>query len=62
MWKYYFKIFTKENPEGIIVDTVATSLNAAESHILTTNHSITKIITMNKEKLEKEYKVKLMLN
>lgn len=53
MWKYYFKIFTKENPEGIIVDTVATSLNAAESHILTNNHSITKIITMNKEKVGK---------
>lgn len=53
MWKYYFKIFTKENPEGIIVDTVAKSLIAAESHILANNPGIIKIITMNKEKVGK---------
>ena len=53
MWKYYFKIFTKENPEGIVVNITATSLNAAESHILANNPGIIKIITMNKEKVGK---------
>lgn len=53
MWKYYFKIFTKENPEGIVVNTTSTSLNAAESHILANNPGIIKIITMNKEKVGK---------
>lgn len=53
MWKYYFKIFTKENPEGIVVDTVAKSLIAAESYVLNNNKDIIKIITMNKEKIRK---------
>lgn len=53
MWKYYFKIFTKENPEVIVVNTTATSLNAAESHILANNPGIIKIIPMNKEKVGK---------
>lgn len=53
MWKYYFKIFTKENLEGIVVNTTATSLNAAESHILANNPGIIKIIIMNKEKVGK---------
>lgn len=53
MWKYYFKIFTKENSEGIVVNTTAISLNAAESHILANNPGIIKIITMNKEKVGK---------